>query len=68
MTKPKVWALYKGEDLLSMGTVKEIAKDMDVDERTIHFYKTPTYLRRDKGNRRVLVSLEEEGAANEKEK
>lgn len=62
MTKPKEWALYKGEDLLSMGTVKEIAKDMNVDERTIRFYKTPTYLRRDKGNRRVLVSLEEEGA------
>lgn len=61
MGKPKEWALYKGEDLLSMGTVKEIAEDMNIQERSVHFYKTPTYKKRDKGNRRVLVSLEEEG-------
>lgn len=58
----KEYALYKGEDCLAMGTIKEIAKQQNVKERTILFYGTPTYQkRRAKGkNYKVLIKLEED--------
>lgn len=60
----KEYALYKGEELLEIGTIKEIAKKQGVKERTISFYRTPTYLRRrassKTGNYKVLVSLEDD--------
>ena len=33
----KEYALYKGEECLAIGTIKEIAKKMNVKERTIYF-------------------------------
>lgn len=62
----KIYALYKGEELLSTGTIYEIAKEMNVEVRTIRFYSTPTYkkrvLERKKGkfeNQRSLILLED---------
>lgn len=58
------YALYKGEELLSMGTIMEIAKNMGVKRETIAFYKTRAYQNRLKrrnalnGNVRILVDLE----------
>lgn len=60
MTELNEYALYKGEDLLAIGTIKEIADKMKVGIRTIYFYQTPTYKNRGKDNRRVLVKLEGE--------
>lgn len=60
----KIYALYKGENLLMTGTIKEIAKHQKVKERTIIFYQSPAYLKRHQkshiGNYKVLVKLEEE--------
>lgn len=56
----KVYAVYKGEECLAIGTAKEIAKELKVKVETVHFYNTPTYKKRGKKknpNRRVLVSL-----------
>lgn len=55
------YALYKGDELLSIGTIRKIAKEMGVKRDTIAYYKTPTYKGRtseEKGRR--LVSLEDE--------
>lgn len=38
--------MYKGEDLLHIGTLSEIAKEKGVLKETIRFYTTPTYKRR----------------------
>jgi len=38
--------MYKGENLLAMGTAKELAKFKGVQEKTIKFYLTPTYKKR----------------------
>ena len=61
MKKIKEYALYKGDELLTIGTIKEIAENQGVKEKTILFYKMPTYLRRreksKKGNYKILVSL-----------
>lgn len=60
----KEYALYKGDECLSIGTIKEIAEQMKVKNRTIRFYLTPTYKNRGLGiksnNRRILVELESE--------
>ena len=58
----KEYALYKGEELLAIGTLKELAKRFKVKPKTLLFYQSPTYLkRREKGkNYRVLVKLEDE--------
>ena len=56
----KEYALYKGEECLAIGTIKELAKRLKVKERTIYFYTTPTYKKRVKAgkNRRELVTLD----------
>lgn len=41
-----VYALYKGEELLMIGTIEEIAKARGVQVETIKFYLYPTYQRR----------------------
>lgn len=65
MAKRKEYALYKGEEILSIGTIKEIAMDLNVLPETIMFYGTGTYKRRlakrkSIKNARVLIHLDEE--------
>lgn len=58
------YALYKGEELLSIGTIPEIAKELGVKRETVAYYKTKAYSNRLKrrnalnGNVRILVSLD----------
>ncbi len=61
MKKSKVYAMYKDDELLGIGTVKELAEILNVKVETIRFYITPTYQKRvDKGkNRRILIEIEE---------
>ena len=40
------YAMYKGDELLHIGTIDEIAKAHGVLKETIRFYATPTYQRR----------------------
>lgn len=42
----KEYALYKGEELLRIGTLEEIAEAENVQIKTIQFYMTPTYKKR----------------------
>lgn len=52
-----IYALYKGEELLVIGTVKEIAQKMNVKVGTVFYYRTPTYKKRTSENARRLVKL-----------
>lgn len=56
------YALYKGDDLLSIGTMQQIAKELGVQYRTIYFYSTQAYKRkltkRKVKNARELVLLD----------
>ena len=38
-----VYVMYKGEDLLGIGTRDELAKLHGVKKRTIHYYSTQAY-------------------------
>ena len=55
----KQYALYKGEECLAIGTIKEIAEQLKVQVRTIYFYTTKAYKKRCKNgiNRRVIVEV-----------
>jgi hypothetical protein len=40
------YALYKGEDIIGIGTAKELAEKLGIKPETIRFYATPTQKRR----------------------
>lgn len=42
----KEYAMYRGEDLLCIGTIREIAEELNVKVETVRFYLTPTYQKR----------------------
>lgn len=61
----KEYALYKGENLLAIGTAQEIADEMNVKKETVLFYEKPAYKKRVskrekglRGNVRILVALD----------
>lgn len=60
----KEYALYKGDELISMGTIDEIAEETGVLRSTIAYYKTQAYQNRLKrrnavnGNVRALIRLD----------
>lgn len=59
------YALYKGDELIKIGTIKEIAEHEGVKEDTIKFYKTPVYKKRVSQRERskaprILIKLDEE--------
>mgnify|MGYP001420577242 CR=1 FL=1 len=56
----KEYAIYKGEEILAIGTLQEIAASLCVEIETVKFYGMPSYLKRVKGDKaRELVELEE---------
>lgn len=58
----KEYALYKGEQMVAIGTVNEIAEERGVKPNTIRFYMSGAYRRRSKSevnNRLQLIKLED---------
>lgn len=53
----KEYALYKGEELLAMGTKREIAEQLGVSPSTVGYYGMPVYARRTSENGRRLIEL-----------
>lgn len=58
--KVKEYALYKGDELLIIGTISEIAEERDVKEATVKFYMSPTYLKRTSENALRLIEIEDD--------
>lgn len=42
----KEYALYKGEDIIAMGTKSEIAKQLGISVHAVHSYGSPSYHKR----------------------
>lgn len=57
------YALYKGEKLLALGTIPEIAESLNLKPQTVKKYKTPSYIKLlkeksyDVDNSRILIKL-----------
>lgn len=61
MRKSKtIYAIYKGEEFLNLGTVPELAKYLNVSERTIKFYTTKTYRKRRKDSNNSIIVIKVE--------
>ena len=58
--KKYVYALYKGDEFIDLGTLEELAKKEGVKKHTILYYQTQAYKRKAKEdkNRRVLIKIE----------
>ena len=41
-----IYAMYKGEELLSIGTTKEICKEMGISIKTFQYYRSGAYKER----------------------
>ncbi len=53
------YALYKGDELLDVGTLEYLVKKFNVKIKTLLFYQTPTQKKRTSENKgRRLVRLE----------
>lgn len=52
----KEYGLYKGDELLAMGTKREIAEQLGISVRTVSFYGTLSYSKRtsEKDGRRLV--------------
>jgi predicted transcriptional regulator len=42
----RIYAMYKGEEMLAVGTIREIAEKMGVTIATVRFQATPAYRKR----------------------
>lgn len=62
LKKRKEYALYKGDKLVMIGTIDEIAQAEGIKRKTVFYYQTPAYLKRHEkshlGNYKVLVKLD----------
>jgi hypothetical protein len=65
--KKGVYALYKGEECLAIGTKEEISEELGVDMNTLNFYTTKAYKNRMeninhscKDGFRELIKIEDE--------
>ena len=63
--KEKVYAVYKGDILLGIGTTKELSEKFNVKRTTVRFWTTPANLKRAakhkecKGHK-IAIKIEEE--------
>ena len=46
--EPTICAVYRGDDLLAVGTVRQVAAQLGVKKSTVEFILTPTYRERRK--------------------
>ena len=56
----KIYAMYKGDECLAIGTLIQLSKVLNIKIETLYFYMSPTYKKRVKKgkNRRELVRVE----------
>lgn len=57
------YGIYRGDKFLFVGTLKECAKFLNVQENTVRFYSYPSNLKRYKENHMIAVKFK----YNEKE-
>lgn len=59
----KIYALYKGDKFISVGTKREISEELNISMKTLDFYHSPSALHRNKNNynnSRILIEIEED--------
>lgn len=54
----KEYAVYKNDEIMCIGTIKEIAKELKIKEKSVMFYGTKSHTNRTSENARRLVSID----------
>ena len=54
----KEYAVYKGDELLGIGTIEELAKKFNVRPRTVKDWSCPSYCKR--GGNKIAIPLEDD--------
>ncbi|MBS4200294.1 hypothetical protein KHA93_11695 [Bacillus sp. FJAT-49732] len=57
MKKEKIYGIYRGDEFVTVGTLKECAEHLGVKENTIRFMTTPSYAKRRKDDGNSLVAF-----------
>ncbi len=60
MRKQKIIAVYKGDTFLSVGTYKEISKELNIGYKTLQSLKSRYDKGLVKGNGLIIIELKEE--------
>ena len=60
MRKEILYALYKGDEFITIGTKKQLAEYLGVAVRTIGFYSTPTYQKRNNYKGWIVIRIEDD--------
>lgn len=62
MARQKIFALYKGDEFIDVGTVKELAKKRNVKPESIRYLSTPAYERKiaNRKNSKALIAIKME--------
>ena len=60
MINKRIYALYHGDNFIDLGTVDYLAELLKVKRRTILFYNSPTYKKRNNYNGYVVIKIDEE--------
>ena len=56
----KEYAIYKGDEFIAIGTIKELVKKTGYAESTLRFCTHPASMKRSKGNRLVVFAVDDE--------
>lgn len=54
-----VYAIYKGDEFLDLGTTEEMAKKFNVKKETITFWASPAHKKRVKNKGKVAVRIDD---------
>lgn len=57
MKAKRDYAVYRGDEFVTVGTQAEVARELGVKPDTIYFWSTPTYNKRLKKDSKALVSI-----------
>lgn len=55
-----IYAVYKGDRFLDLGTADYLSKKFKVKKETVWFWNSPANKRRMKRNRKVAIKIEED--------
>lgn len=57
MKKENIYAVYKGDEFIDLGTKKELAKKLNIKLSSMKFLITPTYRKRIKNKNDSLIVI-----------
>ena len=63
MATPIIYAVYRGDKFIDLGTAYQLAHKLNVSPETIKFYTTPTYKKRMKNSyekRIIVIKIEDD--------